>query len=155
MRPWTRARRAALALALAGCLARSPELDPERFGAARDGVGAEAVAARAVVAAFIAAEAGADPAADTLLTTDAEFVASGIALTTRPRLAALNGPGTGAVEAATTRVTDAGVAWLAVVYRFDARTPALSDRGRATFILEKRRAGWRIRHVHSSAVERW
>ena len=46
-------------------------------------------------------------------------------------------------------------AWVVMSYRFNGRVPQLSERARATVILEKQRAGWRIRHVHSSMVARW
>ncbi len=143
-----------LLAALAACTrpGAAPELTLST--APRASLDVEADAARAVIAAFVAAEAEADPGADTLLAPDAAFVAGGISVTVRPRLAALNGPGTALLEAVTTHVAGP-MAWVVAVYRFDARTPALSDRGRLTVVLEKQRAGWRIRHVHSSSVERW
>ena len=113
----------------------------------------EAGAARAVVTAFIAAEAGGDPSADTLLATGADFVMQGIAVTGRPRLAALAGRGEAAIEEGRTQVAGS-VAWAVVTYRFTARA-AEPERGRGTFVLERRPAGWRIRHVHTSWVERW
>lgn len=150
MRRWARGSLGALAL-LAAC------------GGARGGGGptvqtvsldADAAAARALVAAFIAAEAALDAGADTMLSSGAEFVASGIAVASRPRLAGMTGPGLALVESGTTQLAGS-FAWVVVVYRFESRTSALNDRGRATAVLEKQRAGWRIRHVHSSAVERW
>ncbi len=75
-------------------------------------------------------------------------------MTTKPRLAGLNGPGQAVVEEASTGLAG-NFAWLVVAYRFTGRTPDLAERARATFILEKQRAGWKIRHVHSSMVARW
>jgi hypothetical protein len=46
------------------------------------------------------------------------------------------------------------VAWLVVIYQFT-KPGEQPERARGTFLLEKRTAGWRIRHVHTSWVERW
>ncbi len=154
MRRSARASAALLLAALAACTRQRATPDLTLTAAPRATLDVEADAARAVVAAFVAAEAEADPGADTLLASDATFVAGGISVTVRPRLAALNGPGTALLEAVSTHVAGP-VTWVVAVYRFEARTPALSDRGRLTVVLEKQRAGWRIRHVHSSSVERW
>jgi hypothetical protein len=121
---------------------------------ARQELDVEAARARNVVAAFLAAEAQGDADADTLLATGADFILTGTRVRARPRLAGLVGPGTASIEEASTGVTGE-VAWVVVAYRFEARTPDLSERARATFVLERQRAGWRIRHVHSSMVERW
>ncbi len=115
---------------------------------------ATADAARAVVAAFVAAEARRDGSADTLLAQDADFIMGGILVTSRPRLAALAGPGGAQLEETRVGVSGA-LAYVVAVYRFDSPTPSLSDRARGTFILEKHTAGWRIRHVHTSMVNRW
>lgn len=116
--------------------------------------GADAEAARAVVAAFVDAEARGDGSADTLLAQDADFIMGGIVVTSRPRLAAMVGRGDAQLEEA--RVGTSGAfAYVVAVYRFDSPTPSLDDRARGTFILEKHTAGWRIRHVHTSMVERW
>lgn len=155
MRRWARVS-ATLLLALAPACAPPPVGDAAPRPAAPAGpgpLGAEAAAARDVVAAFIAAEA-AEQDGDSLLAPGADFVMSGIAVTHSPRLAGLVGPGSASVEAASTNVGGA-VAWVVVVYRFDARIPGLDGRARGTFVLEKQRAGWRIRHVHTSMVERW
>ncbi len=115
---------------------------------------ASADAARDAVAAFVAAEARGDGSADTLLAQDADFIMGGILVTSRPRLAAMVGRGDAQIEEA--RVGTSGAfAYVVAVYRFDSPTPSLDDRARGTFILEKHTAGWRIRHVHSSMVERW
>ena len=108
----------------------------------------------AVVTAFIAAEAQNGAPADTLLDGSADFIMTGVRVTTRPRLAGLNGPGTATIEESSTGLAGA-FAWVVVRYRFDGRTSDLNELAHATFILEKQRAGWRIRHVHSSMVERW
>ena len=111
-------------------------------------------AARATVAAFVAAEARGEASADTLLAPDADFVMGGIVVTSRPRLAAMVGQGDATLEEA--RIGTSGVfAYVVAVYRFDSPTPSLSDRARGTFILQRLPAGWRIVHVHSSMVERW
>jgi hypothetical protein len=157
---WPFVRRAALLLLAAGAagcahrpaaagrvpveIAPGPDADP----------GAEAAGARAVVASFLAAEAAGTDAADTLLAPGADFIMTGLRVTTRPRLAGLNGPGSAAIDEAGTGLAG-GFAWVVVAYRFTGRTPELGERARATFILEKQRAGWKIRHVHSSMVARW
>jgi len=115
---------------------------------------ADATAAMAVVTSFLAAEAQNAAGADTLLGENADFILTGVRVTTRPRLAGLNGPGAATIEESSTGLAGA-FAWVVVSYRFEARTPDLNERARATFVLEKQRAGWRIRHVHSSMVERW
>lgn len=114
----------------------------------------EIAAAREVVSTFIAAEARGDETADTLISAGADFVATGIAITARPRLAAMIGRGEGTIEEARTEL-GGGFAWVTVVYRWVGRTPESVERARATFVLERRLAGWKIRHVHSSMVERW
>ena len=115
---------------------------------------ADAAAARATVSAFFTQEAHLAPAADTLLEPGADFIMTGVRVTARPRLAGFNGPGEIFVEEASAGVSG-GFAWVELSYRFAGRTPDLAERARATIILEKQRAGWRIRHVHSSMVERW
>ena len=107
-----------------------------------------------IVNAFLSLEARGNTAADTLLAPGADFIMTGVKVTTRPRLAGLNGPGETAVEESSAGIAGA-FAWVVVGYRFSGRTGELNERGRATFVLEKQRAGWRIRHVHSSMVERW
>ncbi len=115
---------------------------------------ADADAARAAVAAFVTAEAQAGAGADTLLATGADFIVTGVKVHTRPRLAGLNGPGEATIEESGCSLAGT-FAWVVINYRFAGRTTDLDERARATFILEKQRAGWRIRHVHSSMVERW
>lgn len=155
-------RRLVLALApalLAACARRAPMPD---FAAAPDTVpaapaydiAAEAAVLRGVVALFVASEAENGAGADTLLAPGADFLMTGVKVTTRPRLAGLNGPGRASVEEASTGLAGS-FGWVVVLYRFEGRTPALNERARATFILEKQRAGWKIRHVHSSMVARW
>lgn len=118
-------------------------------------VAALAALARGVVNQFVAAEAEGGAAADTLLATGADFLMTGVRVTTRPRLAGLNGPGQAVVEEAAIGLTGSS-AWVVVAYRFTGRTPDLAERARATFVLEMQRAGsWKIRHVHSSMVARW
>ncbi len=127
-----------------------PAPEPAPMG----GMAVETAAARDVVGAFIAAEARGDEAADTLLAPGADFVATGIVRTNRPRLAAMIGRGDGTIEEARSE-TSGSFAWVAVVYRWVGRTPDTEGRARATFILERTLAGWRIKHTHSSAVARW
>lgn len=155
MRRYARASPLAALLALAASCARSTTSEqPALLVPAPGPLGAEAAAARASVAAFLALEARGDPRADTLVEPDADFIMTGILVTTRPRLAGLTGPGEVTLETATTNVAGA-VAWIVAAYRFEGRTPELATRARGTFVLEKQRAGWRIRHVHTSMVEGW
>jgi hypothetical protein len=122
--------------------------------ATADNLSADAASARDVVALFVAAEAAGNPAADTLLVPGADFLMTGVRVTTKPRLAGLNGPGQAAVDEANMGLAG-NFAWVVVAYQFTGRTPDLAERARASFVLEKQRAGWRIRHVHSSMVARW
>jgi hypothetical protein len=150
MRRWPAAS-ALLVLGLAACAARPQpgdaaplEADPGRW----------ATAARDVATAFITAEARGDTAADTLLAPGADFISGGVEVTVPPRLAAVIGSGEASVEASRTRVSGP-VAWVVVVYGWSGPGAQEAQRGRATLVLERRAAGWRIRHVHSSAVARW
>jgi ketosteroid isomerase-like protein len=148
---------AALALGLAACAGRQapPVSAAVPADAAREpDIAALALEARGAVALFLAAEAEGSAAADTLLAAGADFLMTGIRVTVRPRLAGLNGPGQAVLEEATTGLAGS-FAYLVVGYRFTGRTPDLAERARATFVLEKQRAGWKIRHVHSSMVSRW
>ena len=138
-----------LALGCSGPRPPAPGPSPAAAAAPTDATGE----IRAVVALFLGLEARGSAAADTLLD-GADFVMTGVKVTTRPRLAGLNGPGDAVIEEASAGLTGS-FAWIAVGYRFSGRTPDLAERARATFILEKQRAGWRIRHVHSSMVSRW
>ncbi|MFI5279172.1 MAG: nuclear transport factor 2 family protein [Gemmatimonadales bacterium] len=117
-------------------------------------IDADAAAARAAVAEFVSAEARGGAGADTLLALGADFIVTGIKAQARPRLAGLNGPGETTIEESECSLAGA-FAWVVISYRFAGRTTDLDERARATFVLEKQRAGWRIRHVHSSMVERW
>ena len=152
MRRWARASATAVLLLLAACAHRAPRITTVQGPAAN--LETDAAAARTAVNAFFAMEARLAPAADTLLALGADFTMTGIRVTSRPRLAGLNGPGEVFVEEASAGVSGE-FAWVELSYRFVGRTPDLSERARATIILEKQRAGWRIRHVHSSMVERW
>lgn len=146
---------ALLLLLLAGgtaCTRRvvAPPVEPVAMGPPT----VETAAVRAVVSEFIAAEARGDESADTLLASNADFIATGILRTVRPRLAGMMGRGEGSIEEARTELSG-GFAWVEVVYRFEGGTRSSDERARATFVLDRRVAGWRIRHVHSSMVERW
>lgn len=152
MRPSARASLAVCLLLAAACA--HPQAPPVAPDAPSAGLDVEAGAARATVNAFLTLEARGNPAADTLLVPGADFIMTGTRVTTRPRLAGFNGPGEATVDESSTGVAVL-IAWVVVGYRFAGRTPDLAERARATFILEKQRAGWRIRHVHSSMVERW
>jgi hypothetical protein len=150
MRRWRAVRTAAAAL-LAGCaghaapVATAPlGVDPSR----------EAAAVRAVVEAFITTEARGDEAADSLLVPGADFINSGIVVDARPRLAAVIGRGDAMVESLKTEVSGA-LAWAVVGYRWSGAAGQIVQRGRATLVLERHEALWRIRHVHSSAVPPW
>jgi ketosteroid isomerase-like protein len=117
-------------------------------------IDADADAARSAVEAFVSAEAQGSRDADTLLATGADFILTGVKVHARPRLAGLNGEGAATIEESDCTLAGA-FAWVVIGYRFQGRTSDLDERARATFVLEKQRAGWRIRHVHSSMVERW
>ncbi len=146
---WTRA--SALAFLLAGCSTRVVPragaplgLDPAR----------ETAAAREVAGVFIAGEARGDEAADTLLAPGADFINGGIAVTVRPRLAGIPGRGDATIENLRTELSGE-LAWVVAVYRWSGQGGRLEGRGRATLILGRREAGWRIEHVHSSTVPPW
>jgi hypothetical protein len=136
---------------LAGCAGHAvpAATAPLGFDPAR-----EAAAARQVAETFIAAEARGDEVADTLLAPGADFINSGIAVTARPRLAAVIGRGEATIESLRTELAGQ-LAWVVAVYRWTGQAGQLMERGRATLVLERREAGWRIRHVHSSAVPPW
>ena len=150
MRRWRVASAAAAAL-LAGCAARTAPIPTAPLGV--DPV-REAAAVRAVVEAFITAEARGDEAADTLLVPGADFINSGIAVEARPRLAAVIGRGEATIEGLRTEVSGA-LAWAVAVYSWTGAAGRIVQQGRATLVLERHEAGWRIRHVHSSAVPPW
>lgn len=154
MRPSAGVRLALLLCTAAGCARNAPAPALPGPDAPSASLELDANAARATVNAFLALEARGNAAADTLLVPGADFIMTGVKVTTRPRLAGLNGPGETLVEESSTGSAGA-FAWVVVSYRFSGRTPDLAERARATFVLEKQRAGWRIRHVHSSMVERW
>jgi hypothetical protein len=150
MRRWPAAS-ALWAVSVAACAARPaarPAM-PLSFDPAR-----EVAALRDVASAFIAEEARGDEAADTLLAPGADFINSGVAVTARPRLAAVIGRGEATIEALRTELS-AELAWVVAVYRWTGPAGQSVERGHATMILERREAGWRIRHVHSSTVAPW
>jgi len=138
---------------------RPPPQPPARTGPptvtqSPEQIDADADAARAAVQAFVSLEAQGNRDADTLLSTDADFILTGVKVHARPRLAGLNGIGEAAIEESDCTLAGA-FAWVVIGYAFHGRTADLDERARATFVVEKQRAGWRIRHVHSSMVERW
>ncbi len=149
-----RSRRAALAalalLPLTACAGHAPPPIPLLAPT----IGADVPAIRAAVTAFILGETQGDETVDTLLAPGADFVAGGVDVAQRPRLAGVPAPGTGAVD--DLRIQVAGeYAWVVAGYGWMGRDPAGAERGVATFILERHPAGWRIHHVHSSSVARW
>ena len=152
MRRWARASSLPALLLAVACTHRAPRVTTIQGPAAN--LDADAAAVRATVNAFFTQEARLTPAADTLLAVGADFTMTGIRVTARPRVAGFNGPGDVFVEEASAGVSGE-FAWVELSYRFAGRTPDLTERARATIVLEKQRAGWRIRHVHSSMVERW
>jgi ketosteroid isomerase-like protein len=77
-----------------------------------------------------------------------------VVLERRPRLAGVPGPGTGSVNDLHIQVAG-DCAWAVAGYAWVGSDPEGAERGMATFVLQRRGAGWRIRHVHSSHVERW
>lgn len=147
------ARASALLWLLAAACA-SPQASAPAPQAAPANLDVDAAAARAAVSAFLSLEARGSGDADSLLVPGADFIMTGVRVTARPRLAALNGPGDVMIEESSTGFAGS-FAWVVVSYGFAGRTSDLADRARATFVLEKQRAGWKIRHVHSSMVARW
>lgn len=148
MRHW-RAASSVAAFALAACAARATPRAPLPYNPLR-----ETALARDVAAGFIIAEARGDESADTLLAPGADFISGGIPVTRRPRLAAVLGRGQATVEDQRTQLAGE-FAWVVAAYRWKGDGGDDAERGRATMILERRGAGWRIRHVHSSTVAPW
>jgi ketosteroid isomerase-like protein len=106
------------------------------------------------VATFIAAEARLDPAAETLLAAGADFIVTGRRREARPRLAAMIAPAEADVEEMKTQLAGE-LAWVVVLYRVTGRAPEDPQRARATFVLHRHGAAWRIAHAHSSQVPGW
>ena len=151
---WHAASLAAALWFAPGCGAPRPPAPMFEPSSPVAGPASEAASARSVAQLFLELEARGDTASDTLLAAGADFVMTGVRVMARPRLAGVNGPGQASVEEA--GISSSGtLAWVVFAYRIAARTPALSERARGTFVLERQRAGWRIRHVHTSMVERW
>ena len=146
--------RASALLWLFAAACSSPQASAPAPQVAPANLDVDAAAARAAVSSFLSLEARGSTDADTLLVPGADFIMTGVKVTARPRLAALNGPGDVVVEESSTGFAGS-FAWVVVSYGFAGRTNDLADRARATFVLEKQRAGWKIRHVHSSMVARW
>lgn len=150
---WTaRSRGALLALALAACARPAGVLVHPTPASSMPGDDVAAV--RAAVTAFVLGEARGDESVDTLLARGADFVASGVPVANRPRLAGMAGPGLGNVVEFHGRVAG-DVAWAVVAYTWQGDDPAGAEFGRATIVLARVPAGWRIHHVHASHVERW
>jgi hypothetical protein len=139
------------ALALAGCAGHPVTIRTPTLSAT---VSDDVPAIRAAVTAFVLGEARDEQSADTLLASSADFIVTGTAATNRPRLAGVPGAGTGSVGEL--RIQVAGdYAWAIANYGWVGENPAGGEVGRATFILLRLPAGWRIHHVHSSHVARW
>jgi len=150
---WTAPSRAVLlALALAACARPAGVLvRPTPVGTMP---GDDVAAVRAAVTAFVLGEARGEESVDTLLARGAEFVASGVPVANRPRLAGMAGRGLGSVVEFRGQVAG-DVAWAVVAYTWQGEDPAGAEFARATFVLTRVPAGWRIHHVHASHVERW
>ena len=158
---WTAASRAARrrtaaalalgALALAGCASRPIATRTPILSAT---VSDDVAAIRAAVTAFVLGEARGDQDVDTLLASGADFIVTGTAATNRPRLAGVPGTGTGSVGELSIQVAG-DYAWAVANYGWVGENSAGGEVGRATFILQRLPAGWRIHHVHSSHVARW
>jgi len=145
-------RVALVALALLGCARPAGIIvRPQHFAAT---LGEDGPAIRAVVTAFVLGEARGDESVDTLLAAGADFIATGVPVTERPRLPGMPGPGTGSVMALRTSVAG-DYAWAVASYGWAGSNPSAGERGFATFVLQRLPAGWRVRHVHASHVERW
>jgi SnoaL-like domain len=140
----------AATLAAAACAPRAPAPVPLMPATITE----DAPAIRAAVTAFLVGEARLDEQIDTLLASGADFVADGVVLANRPRLAGVPGPGTGSVDGLRFQVAG-DYAWAVAGYRWVGENPDGEERGVATFVLQRHLAGWRIRHVHSSHVARW
>jgi hypothetical protein len=139
------------ALALAGCVSRPVATRTQILSAT---VFDDVPAIRAAVTAFVLGEARGEPSVDTLLASGADFIVTGTAAANRPRLAGVPGAGTGSVGELRIQVVG-DYAWAIANYGWVGENPAGAEVGLATFILQRRPAGWRIHHVHSSHVERW
>ena len=153
MRRWIGRSAAALA-ALAACACARPGALVVRAPLVAAAYGDEAAAIRAVVTAFVVGEAAGEESVDSLLAGGAQFIATGVHVTNRPRLAAVPGPGTGTVVELQSHVAG-DVAWAIATYTWAGTNPLTGERGLATFVLQRLPAGWRILHVHASSVERW
>ena len=139
------------ALALAGCASGPAVVRTQSLSAT---VSDDVPAIRAAVTAFVLGEARGEQDVDTLLASGADFIVTGTAAANRPRLAGVPGAGRGSVGEL--RIQVAGdYAWAVANYGWVGENPAGGEVGRATFILQRLPAGWRIHHVHSSHVERW
>jgi ketosteroid isomerase-like protein len=138
------------ALSAAACASRVPPPGPLLAST----IEADVPAIRAAVAAFVVGEAWGDRDVDTLLASGTDFVVDGVVLEHRPRLAGVPGPGTGSVNDLHIQVAG-DYAWAVAGYGWVGSDPEGAELGLATFVLQRQSAGWRIRHVHSSHVERW
>jgi len=108
----------------------------------------------ALVRQAITADAAGDRAADTLYTPDAVVVANARARLRTPRFAGIGAGGHVAVAAASVMM-QGHFAWATIDYRWVNSTQNQAEVGRATFICEEKREGWRIIHAHSSQLLPW
>jgi len=108
----------------------------------------------AIVRQAILADAAGDRTADTLYTSDAMVVANARTRLGTPRFAGIGAGGHVAVAAASVML-QGHFAWATIDYRWISATQNQVEVGRATFICEEKREGWRIVHAHSSLLLPW
>ncbi|GBD31443.1 MAG: hypothetical protein KatS3mg081_1153 [Gemmatimonadales bacterium] len=130
------------------------------FGACASGGGAvpavpapvlEHEQVRAVVQEALQADA-ASRSADTLYAIGASVVADGLPRTAPPRFAGIRTGGSVMVSNIALEITPF-LAWATAEYRWLTPEGSLGALGRATFVLERLGGQWRIKHVHSSAIQ--
>jgi SnoaL-like domain len=105
---------------------------------------------RTMTAAIEADAAG--TAADSLYLIGAIVIADGLPVTRPPRFAGVQSGGAVSVTGTTLEVTPY-LAWGVLDYQWTPVGRGRSAFGRATFVLERAGGSWRIKHLHSSALE--
>lgn len=90
--------------------------------------------------------------ADTLYAIGAAVVADGLPRNAPPRFAGIRPGGSVLVSNIALEITTF-LAWATAEYRWLRPDGDLGALGRATFVLERLGGQWRIKHVHSSAIQ--